>query len=253
MHYIKLIIKNDFTYRWSVFFSTLSSVIGIAVLLLLWMFLYKNDTVMVNYMVKYTILANIFSLFYCRNMAAKIGDKVSSGDFILDLIKPVNIFGMAWQMELAGIITQLVLRGIPVVTVYLYFLIQDRIYHNIFLCVISIIFSHILFVLMYSWLGFLAYIFINIWPFQRLLEDSIRLLGGGVIPLALLGNRLLWIANVLPFRFLYAFPLGIIIGNISNLEIIKGFLVEMIWIVILVTLNIITYKKAVKKAVVQGG
>lgn len=253
MHYIKIILKNTFIYRWSVFFATLSSVIGIAVWLLLWSFLYKDNVEMIDYMVKYTVISNVISLFYCKNITKQIGNKVATGDFVLDLIKPVNIFIMAWQMELANMITQLILRGIPVIVVFSYYLIRDSKYHNIVMCVVAVFLNHILFILMYSWIGFLAYMFVNVWPFQRLLDDSIRLLGGGVIPLMLLDEKLYFIANILPFRFLYSFPLGILLGNIEIQEIEKGFMVESVWIVIMIAFNYITYMKAVKKVVIQGG
>lgn len=253
MTYIYITLKNNFVYKWSVIFSTLSSVMSVAVLILLWKYLYRNNEDMVNYMVKYTILSNIFSFLYCKGMASRIGDKVADGNFVFDLIKPMNIFIVSWQREIAELINNFLTRGIPVILVYSYFLIYKGDYYNILSCAISLLMSHILFVLMYSLLGFMAFVLINIWPFQRVLDDTIRILGGGIIPLSLLSGSLYQFASILPFRFLYSFPLEIVLGNIKQTEIINGFLIELIWIVILAILNYVIYLKALNKVVVQGG
>ena len=233
MQYIYITLKNNFAYRWPVLFSTLSSVISVAVLIFLWKYLYGNNPEMFDYMVRYTILSNIFSFFYCRGMASRIGGKVADGNFVFDLLKPINIFVMAWQREIAELISNFLIRGIPVILVYLFFLIRNGVYYNIFFCITSLLMSHVLFILMYSLLGFMSFVLINIWPFQRVLEDTIRLFGGGIIPLSLLTGKLYLIANILPFRLLYSFPLEIILGKVQIKQIYFNFMIEIIWIILL--------------------
>jgi ABC-2 type transport system permease protein len=82
-------------YRWSVLFSIIGSVLLIAINLMLWRFLYRGNPDATSYMVKYTIFSNIIAMFYSDRIADMIGEKVASGNFVLDVIKPVNFLGMS--------------------------------------------------------------------------------------------------------------------------------------------------------------
>lgn len=240
-------------YRWSVLFSIIGSVLFIAINLFLWQFLYRDNPDMVSYMTKYTIISNIIAMFYTRGIAGRIGDKVATGAFITDLIRPINIFSMSWQMELAGICSNLLLRGLPVILVYAPFLVTNAGYCNIPAVLLAIILGHILFLLIYSSLGFSAYILIEIWPFGRLLDDTIRLVAGGFIPLAILPGFIRSIADVLPFRFLYSFPLELLFGKADMSKLFENIAILIIWIGAFAVLNKAIYRLALKKAVVQGG
>lgn len=253
MHFFVISLKNSIVYRWSVLLSIIGSVLFVAINLMLWRFLYRNDADMISYMTKYTIVSNIIAMFYARGIAGRIGDKVATGAFVTDLIRPINLFTMAWQMELAGICSKLLMRGLPVILVYLPFLITNAGYYNIAAVLLAIVLGHILFLLIYSLLGFSAFILIEIWPFGRLLDDTIRLLGGGFIPLAILPAFLGGIAYALPFRFLYSFPLELLFGKADMSKAFENFAILLIWIAVFGLLNILMYRQALKKAVVQGG
>ena len=107
--------------------------------------------------------------------------------------------------------------------------------------------------LIYALPGFSAFILIEIWPFSRLLDDMIRLLAGGFIPLAILPGFLKAIAHALPFRFLYSFPLELLFNTADMSKLLENFSLLMIWICVFAALNIVMYRLALKKAVVQGG
>ena len=220
---------------------------------MLWRFLYRNDADMIAYMTKYTIISNIIAMFYTRGIASRIGDKVATGAFVTDLIRPINLFTMSWQMELAGICSKFLMQGLPVILIYLPFLVVNTGYYNIHIVLLAIVSGHILFLLIYSLLGFSAFILIEIWPFGRLLDDTIRLLAGGFIPLMLLPAFLGNIAYALPFRFLYSFPLELLFGKADMSKLAENFMILIVWIAVFALLNMLMYKQALKKAVVQGG
>lgn len=253
MSFFNIAFKSSLVYRYSVVFSIFGSILSIGINILLWRFLYINDVEMVNYMTKYTILSSLISMFYVRGISRRIGNKVSSGEFAIDLIKPINIFTMSWELELADVTSNFILKGLPVIIFYFPLLINTTKYNNIFLFILSLILGHILFLLIYSLLGFSAYILMEIWPFGRLIDDTIRLLSGSFIPIAILPGFLKNIANILPFKFLYSVPLELLFGKISTIQIIENILSIFLWIVVFGILNIIMYKSALKKAIVQGG
>lgn len=253
MKFIKISIRNACAYKWSVIFAAVSSVLSIWVLIYLWKYLYRNDELMISYMVSYTVLANIVSIFYCRGISNRIGDRVKTGTISIDLIKPINFFVMSWQIELGEVFTNFIFKGLPIILVYCKAVFFSTPLYNIAYVVIAVVLGHIIFVLLYSLLGFLAIVLFDIWPFQRLLDDTIRLLGGGFLPLSILPNSLYKICTFLPFHYLYSFPVRLMLEKMDYLEISKGFLVELLWIIVLGLVDIIAYRVLMRKVVIQGG
>jgi ABC-2 type transport system permease protein len=234
-------------------FSIIGSVLAIAINVMLWRYLYGHQQDMLAYMTKYTIIANIISMLYPRGISGKIGNRVYDGSFIIDLMRPVNFFAMVWQQELADICSRFILRGVAVILVYAPLLIQNAGYYNIPQVCIAVVFGHVLFLLIYSLLGFSSFILIEIWPFGRFLDDTIRLLGGGFIPLAILPNGLRFIAEILPFKYVYSFPLKLLFNDLGERENLLNFAVLGIWIIIFSLLNLLMYRFALRKITVQGG
>jgi ABC-2 type transport system permease protein len=192
-------------------------------------------------------------MFYRNKITDRIGKKVTSGDFILDVIRPVNFFLMSWQVEFAEMCSKFLLCGIPTITVYLKFLTNVNAYHNIPLVIISVIMGHVLCLLIFSLIGFAAFILIEVWPFRRLIEDTIRLFAGAFIPIAILPLPLSKIALVLPFRFMYSFPLQMLFNKADIEKMPIDFFEFFAWIIFFAALNMIMYWTALKKAAVQGG
>jgi len=253
IHFFKITLKNSFVYRWSVLFSVFGSVLFIAISLFLWRFLYSGDAEMISYMTRYAIISNIIAMLYANGITYRIGERVASGDFAIDLIRPVNLFTMSWQAELAEIVSNFLLCGVPVILIYSPFLIMNAGYSNIHFALLAVALGHVLFLLIYSLLGFFAFILIEIWPFGRLLDDTIRLLAGGFIPLAILPGFLRTTANALPFRFLYSFPLELLLGTADEAKIFENFCLLLFWIAAFALANFAVYRLALRKAVVQGG
>ena len=79
------------------------------------------------------------------------------------------------------------------------------------------------------------------------------ILSGLVLPIPFFPLFFQNIANILPFRYICDFPFRFYVGNISMSEGFFGILIQMIWIILLVLLGRILMKKALKKAVIQGG
>lgn len=246
-------IKNKLVYRFDVFFSIVGSVLYIALNIMLWRYLYRDDPHMVDYMTAYTILSSIISMVYARDIAGKIGGKISTGDYVVNLLRPKNFFVMEWQVSLAEITVSLILRGIPIILVFLPTLHANIAYDNLALALVALVLGHILYLLMYSLIGFSAFILIEIWPINRLVNDTSRLLAGSFIPLSIMPGFLQDIARVLPFRFLYSFPLELLLGSFDNRNLLQNYGLLLIWICVFAALDVAMYSIAKYKAVVQGG
>ena len=79
------------------------------------------------------------------------------------------------------------------------------------------------------------------------------ILSGLTIPIPFFPKYLQQVTNILPFRYVSDFPFRLYVGNISINEGLIGILVQIVWITILVLIGSFLMKKALKKAVIQGG
>ena len=79
------------------------------------------------------------------------------------------------------------------------------------------------------------------------------ILSGMLIPIPFFPKFLQNISNIIPFRYITDFPFRLYVGNISMNEGFIGIIIQIIWIVILIILGRFITKKALKKAVIQGG
>ena len=79
------------------------------------------------------------------------------------------------------------------------------------------------------------------------------ILSGLTIPIPFFPLFLQKISNILPFRYISDLPFRVFVGNIGIKEGLIGIVFQIIWIIILVLLGKIIMKKALRKAVIQGG
>lgn len=251
LFYIGISVKNKLTYRWESITRIISSVLMILISVFLWKYLYNGSKEMLLYMTQYTVLSYTIGLFYTKGIAVSFGEKIRDGSLAIDLLRPVNIIALLWQKEFAEIIANFLMQGLPAICVFLFYLIKIQFGWNIILGCIAVILGHILYFLMFFLLGLCAIIATDIEFYNRIFNDTIQLLAGGFIPLALFPETLKCITEYLPFRFLYSFPIRLFLET-DNVEWIN-FAILLFWIFIFLIGTIILYKKLLKKIIVLGG
>ncbi|MDR0647765.1 MAG: ABC-2 family transporter protein [Synergistaceae bacterium] len=250
MHYFAISLKSSLLYRKGVFISFLGAFVFIAVNLALWRALLWDDPAAHDYMTRYTIIANVMAMLYPRKIAESIGTKIATGEFAETIAKPVNFFAMAWEVELAGVCSRFVLRGVPLVLVFLPFLLSGA-YFNVPFFLLSVFMACVLSMLLYSLIGFGVFIVADVWPLRRILDDTIRLLAGSFVPLALFPQPIGSVAYALPFRFLYSFPLETLLGTADRASIASGYVTMCLWIALFAAANILICRLAFKRTALQ--
>ncbi|PPE61531.1 hypothetical protein F157LOC_00356 [Pectobacterium brasiliense] len=250
--YFILAFKNLQIYRAAILLAITGSIISTLLSIILWKFLYQHDDKMMNFMFTYAVLSTIISFFYTSTISNLLAEQINKGDFIINLLRPINFLWLNWQKELATIAFNIIYKAIPLIIFFSPILIHST-YSNISLFILTILLSHILFILIFSFVGFLAFIYHEIWPMRRLFENTIRLLGGSLFPLAMLPPTLESIAQSLPFHFLYSFPINLLLGKLNGPYIIKSLFVLCVWIFLFVLINYFIYRNFTRKMVVQGG
>jgi viologen exporter family transport system permease protein len=77
--------------------------------------------------------------------------------------------------------------------------------------------------------GFAAFWLLEIQALSGLFEVCLFLFGGTIVPLELLPDSLRGLAALLPFEYVYAFPLALALGRVGPDEIWNGLAVQALW------------------------
>jgi ABC-2 type transport system permease protein len=76
---------------------------------------------------------------------------------------------------------------------------------------------------------------------------------GSIVPLPFLPKILITLGNFLPFRFMSDFPYRVYSNDIPLKEGLPLLLLSLAWVIITILIGLLLSKKALKKAVIQGG
>lgn len=256
MEFIIISLKNKLKYRNIIVFSVIGAIMDIYIKIALWKYLYQSDTAMTEYMTLYTILSNIIAMFYINTISQKISDKLTDGSIAIDLLKPIGFLRNNYMQCLGEMLGDLLLKGIPILLfygIYLWKYSRYIVYQQIIATVIAVSLGHILYIQIFTIIGLIAIVSIEIWAFHRIVNDIIFFLSGAFIPLSLFPYNLYNINLLMPFRFLFSFPLELVLQRIDIMIIFYNFGILCGWIVFLGVIIWKLKRIMMVKLVIQGG
>jgi ABC-2 type transport system permease protein len=260
------IIKNSFQaqtiYRMNTIIRFFSSLMFIFIQVSIWRALYSNKavvlaqslTVSLDEMITYVIISTVISVFIYSIAIPKMGQRVQTGDIAMDLIKPISLRASIFS-ETLGHNTFRILFELTPLLVFSYFVFgfSRPQWGFLLLFIVSLLGAAILFFLITYIIGMLAFWYIKIRHFERMLYDSLRLLSGSFIPLWFFPGILSDISILLPFSLVYFLPISIYLQKVSASEALVIIAKQWVWIGILFALQKVVWTKAVTKIEIQGG
>jgi ABC-2 type transport system permease protein len=103
------------------------------------------------------------------------------------------------------------------------------------------------------WLALLAFWSTRADALLSLQESLVFLLGGQVAPVALLPDLLQGAAVALPFRYMAAFPVEILAGQLDAAQIRTGFAFQAGWLLVALVLFAVVWRSGLKRYSAVGG
>lgn len=232
------------------------SIMEIGIKLALWIYLYRDSREMTEYMIMYTVLSNVISLFYLNRIAQLIGDKITDGSITVDLMKPCPFLYANYMQCLGNLAADFLLKGLPIILFFGFFLVRyadQIIVKQIPAALLAVVMGHFLYMLIFTVIGMSAMVFLEIWAIQRIIRDVIQFLSGSFIPLSLFPDVLFRINQFLPFRFLFSFPLELMLNERKLSEQIENFSVLSVWLIFFIFLVWWMERRLTAKLIIQGG
>lgn len=103
------------------------------------------------------------------------------------------------------------------------------------------------------WLAILAFWSTRADALLSLQESLVFLLGGQIAPPALLPGAMQTLATVLPFRYMVAFPVEVLSGQLSGAEMAAGFAWQAGWLLLAAALFALLWRAGLKRYAAVGG
>lgn len=207
-----------------------------------------------------TMVATNFVLSMCLDAVFFVDDyylpsRIQSGSIATELLLPVSVHGRMLANNLGNALFQLIFHFVPAVAVSV--LVIGIAAPAEPLALLLFLLSALLGYGVLWTISFVAQMFsfwlINIWSIVTIKNSLIKVLSGSMIPLWFMPDRVQGVIRFTPFSSIYFMPVQIYLGQMSLLEILRSFLIQLFWIAVLFLIGMLLWKKGQKKLVVQGG
>src|SRR6266700_3154891 len=157
-----------------------------------------------------------------------VGDSIRNGDMNRALLRPLSPLFSTLSTELAGKV------------VYMAF-------------VPALLLAWLLRFFWGYWLALLAFWATRANALLEIQDALIFLLAGQVAPVALLPGPLQLLARVLPFRYMIGFPVEVLLGHLTGVDLLIGFAYQCGWCFIALTLFVVIWRIGVQHYTAVGG
>ncbi|MFQ6010298.1 MAG: ABC transporter permease [Candidatus Aenigmatarchaeota archaeon] len=255
---VSITFKERFVYK----LDFLSSLMGVAFNLILFWFLWKavfaasGSAVIQGFtfpmMVTYLSIVTVMRSYGYPHVEYSVENDVKWGFLGVRLTKPFSYPLWKFTRELGKTLFVILTAGaVGIIAAVLVFNISGPVSWLFFVsAAMGFIVNYLLAFITALWAFFTTG---YIWG-MRLARGVISdIFSGALIPLVLFPGFLKSIAALLPFQAVYHIPMSIYLGHVTGYALIETLLLQVFWIVLLVIIAAFAWKKALTRAVVQGG
>lgn len=256
---MRMSVKRQFAYNWSVFFNVFTSVISILILSYFWKTLYPDDRTQYGYMLNYAIVAQLLGTFYASSAAKKLSSGIKTGAISVDLLRPWNYILGLFSEDIGAVVVNFTVMTIPVVIIArIFFGFYFAAPLRLLMFLISVLLSLVLLFLIKIMIGMFSFWILEAQSMLILINVVINFFSGQFLPDWIMPDRLKDIMNSLPFIWIYQKPIEIYLSGMSRSALdfhgyITFLLMQFLWISALSAVLLFMWKRAVKKLAIQGG
>jgi ABC-2 type transport system permease protein len=200
----------------------------------------------ITYYMTLLIVDQITSNIVIHTFAYKIQDGTLSGE----LVRPIHpmltnalVNNVAFKM--------LTIMGFIPIWVVLFFLYKPDFsavtLSGILLAIPAMVMGFLMGFLLSAAITALAFWTTRVYSIHEFYYALILLFSGQFVPLILMPKLIQDIAQFLPFQFLIYYPIQLILGNLSQAQIIQGYVVAAVWLVISIAFFNLVWRNGVKR------
>lgn len=256
----KLRLQTTFMYRGGVIILRLSNLILLITLIAVW-FAAKTEGSIGGYskdgLITYYFFGALLNSIVFWHSTPRIREEIANGEISAKaLLKPISYY---WQkfFEEFGWHTVSPLFNLMVMLVVAIFIgthIQLSLpFQMLPILILSIALASVLFFNLSTCLGLTSFWFTETAGVTSFVWMGVFLLGGQAIPISFFPEAVSWLIELLPFRYVFSFPLEIYLGKLNASELVFGFSIQIIWLLALSFAYGIFWRKGIKHYSAFGG
>lgn len=235
--------------------------IKFGILFLVWETVYTNGNFAVEYTFEeligyYFILAIVEAVMMpCGVVAYEEWASIQIGDMNLFMTRPISYPLYAYAKN-GRIFLQLItgLFFICFTKIFMVSLFGIELHMvNLVWFVLALILGFTIMVSLFQIIGHITFWVENILSLRDNLWNIIKIFSGEIFPIAMYPLFLQNICKYLPFQYIYFLPISILQGRVEGREMMWSLLLQTGWVIILVLVNALIWKRGNAKYVSQGG
>lgn len=255
----KIRIQTALAYRFNVISTILIQCLIMYAMSCFWIAAYNGTEAVSGVsqrdMLTYTTISVIMGNLLTMGVQNRIADNVRSGSVALDMLKPVNIYGIYLAEDMGDFLVAFFQKAIPLLlvgTILFGFPAPKSLVHFI-LFLFSFIVGYLINWILAALLGLCAFKTMHLGPLANIKGFIMKLLSGSIFPLWFFPSGFRAGIELLPFVNIYQLPLGIYIGQYTMEEILFRTVLQLVWCVMLWLIFDVLQKKMAAVVLIQGG
>lgn len=259
LYVYKVQILKSLAYKFDVYGNIIMQTIIMIATAFFWKALFKNAESMggvsVDTMLTYTVISSMISVVLITNVEWRITESVQTGAIAIDLMRPVNIFGVFFAENLGSVTALFFQNLLPIFIIGSLFikLPAPRSAPQFMLFLISLVLAFFINWYLSVIFGMFSFKVIEMSALIQVKKHLVRLLSGSMIPLWFFPNWLRSVLEILPFPYIYQLPLSIYVGQYTSESLVRGLIIQILWVMVLFLIETRLEKQAIKHVMVQGG
>jgi ABC-2 type transport system permease protein len=254
---VRISARGVSAYRFAYLASLVALAIRLVLLRAIWTAIYDGeaslDGVSAQAQLVFITITTLQGLVFTMPIAWTIQGQVTSGKVALDLIRPLGFIQQILGRQVGNTVGHLpfVLVMIPFALLIGSLRMPDL--ANLGPYLVSVVLAYMVSVLTWMLVGMLAFWIMQVNAVRALLQVASELLGGALVPLWFMPDGLRFVLELLPFQAILFLPAAIYTGEVSGTGLVRPFLVQLTWIVLLWWIAALVWRRAQRRIVIQGG
>lgn len=263
LKYFKTELINGLQYRTAAFAGIMTQVVWGFMNIMIYVSFYSHtnsvDSISLPELITYVWLNQAFLiLIYMKSLDPEIINKIKNGTVAYELCRPYNLYTWWYIKLISKKYAAVLLRFFPIIVLGLllpkpFNMELASSFTNFILFIITLILGSILLVSIIMIIQIIGFFTNEDKGIANIIIIIANFLSGATIPVPLLPNIVQMITEYLPFRLISDLPFRIYSGNIGIGYALKSVLLQIIWILILISIGRIIMNKVLKKVSIQGG
>lgn len=255
-------LQTEMRYRADFFLGMIGMLFPLCIQYFLWTSIFNSGSGTVHFgytlpgMLSYAAFAVMTSHIVASGFVYGVNNEIKSGGMAKYLVRPMRYMPYEISCFLGGRCVSLVLSSILIISTSIIF---NTIWHNtvsfqnVLLYFLIITLSIVLnFVIYFAIAG------VGFW--MRDASGAIfiitvvgNIISGGIFPLDIFSGNIQFILKLFPFAYTNYFPVSVLCGRTVGSDIYRGVILQLGWILILLFLQQMVWKRGLKRYTAVGG